>query len=151
MWRFFFLLWLCKFFLCGFTFEGWGFVCGCRTWVHVAYTAKWKKRSSENQNPRKDLDFALQTKKYFSIVRHLHNKGLNPQTELTIEHVYQANLNEVFGPLKQLKYKVTRPFFHLDTKKELMKLCWQTYGTSFITNNDLAIWVVRRFVTQKKR
>ncbi len=31
-----------------------------------------------------------------------------------------------------------------------MKLCWQIYGTSFITNNDLAIWVVKRFITQKK-
>jgi hypothetical protein len=73
----------------------------------------------ENQNPRKDLDFALQTKKYFSIIRHLHNKGLNPQTKLTIEHVYHANLDQVFGPLKQLKYKSQGLFFILIPKKNL--------------------------------
>jgi hypothetical protein len=75
---------------------------------------------------------------------------LNLQTDLTIDHVYQANLNEVFSPLKQLKYKVTSPFLHPDTKKELVRLCWQIYGTSFITNNDLAIWVVRGFIMQEK-
>ncbi len=31
-----------------------------------------------------------------------------------------------------------------------MRLCWQIYGTSFITNNDLVVWVVKGFIVQEK-
>jgi hypothetical protein len=31
-----------------------------------------------------------------------------------------------------------------------MRLCWQIYGTSSITNNAFVIWVVRRFIAQEK-
>jgi hypothetical protein len=74
-----------------------------------------KPKSKEKGNPQfppwEHLDFSLQIEEYFSLVRHLHCKGLNPRTKLTVEHVNQADLNKVFGPLRQFKYNVTSHFF----------------------------------------
>jgi hypothetical protein len=44
---------------------------------------KSKDRGDLNFFRWEHLDFSLQTKKYFSIVRHLHNKGLN----MLIRHI----------------------------------------------------------------
>jgi hypothetical protein len=92
----------------------------------------------------------LQTEEFFDVVRHLNNTGFNLWTELTFEHVKKTNLDEIFGPLKQPKYKYTNSTLHPNIRKKLVKLCWQIYGTLVITNNDFASWVVRGFITQEK-
>jgi hypothetical protein len=55
-------------------------------------------------------------------------------------------IDEVFGPLKQPKYKCTNPKLDLDTRRELVKLCWQIYGTYVITNNDFVAQVIKGFI-----
>jgi hypothetical protein len=83
------------------------------------------------------VDLSLQFEEFFVVVRCLNNMGYNPKIELTTKHVVQSNIDEMFGPLKQPKYKCTNPKLHiLNTKRRLVRLCWQIYVTYVITNND---------------
>jgi hypothetical protein len=56
---------------------------------------------------------------HFSIVRHLNNMGINPKIKLTIVHVNENDLMEVFGP--KCSYKLTNQLLHVDTKQDLKK------------------------------
>jgi hypothetical protein len=97
------------------------------------------------------VDLSLQTEEFFDVVKHLNNTRFNPRIELASEHVRETNLDEIFGPLKQPKYKYTNSTLHPNIrKKKLVRLCWQIYGTFVITNNDFASWVVRGFIAQDK-
>jgi hypothetical protein len=81
-------------------------------------------------------------------VKHLNGSGLDPKSELIIEHVTQADTEEVFG--KVAKFKTTNTHLHVDTKKELLHLCSQIYGTSIIMNNKFMSWVVKGYITESK-
>jgi hypothetical protein len=70
-------------------------------------------------------------------IRGLNGIGLNPKTELTIEHICEVDIEEVFG--KVSKYKTTNTKLHQDTKKDL-RLCNQIYGTSTIIKNEIMSW-----------
>jgi hypothetical protein len=94
------------------------------------------------------VNYWVQTKEYFSIVKKLHNKGLNPKTYLTTMHVCDEDLIKVFGP--KCSYKFTNPFIHVDTKCELKTLHWQIYGSTTPTNNDFMLWLVRGYIAQEK-
>ncbi len=96
------------------------------------------------------VNLSLQIEEFFDVVRHLNNKRFNPRIELTFEHVSEIDIDEVFGPLKQPKYKYTNSTLHPNIIKGLVRLCWQIYGTFVITNNDFASWVVKGFIAQKK-
>jgi len=91
--------------------------------LKITRKPKSKERGDLKFPPWEHLDFSLQIEEYLSIVKHLHSKGFNTQIKLIIDHINQVDLNKVFGPLKQFKYKVTSPFMHPYTKKQLMKLC----------------------------
>ncbi len=51
---------------------------------------------------------------YFTTIRCLSNKGLNPKIKLTNVHVYEEDLSEVFGP--KCNFKLTIPFLHIGKK-----------------------------------
>jgi hypothetical protein len=87
-------------------------------------------------------------KKYFSIVRKLYNKSLNPKINLTNVHVCDEDLMEVFG--LNCSYKLINPFIHVDIKCELKKLHWQIYGSTTPTNNDFVLWFMKGYIAQKK-
>ncbi len=70
--------------------------------------------------PWEVVDYWLQIEEYFSTIKKLHNKGLNPKIDLNTMHVCDEDSIEVFGP--KYSYKLTNPFIHADTKCELKKL-----------------------------
>jgi hypothetical protein len=47
--------------------------------------------------PWAHVDYNLQTEDFFNTVHDLPNEGLNPKSDLTVEHVSEANIAEVFG------------------------------------------------------
>lgn len=49
-------------------------------------------------SPQEPIDYWLQTKAYFSIVRHMNNTSLNPKTDFTNPKVNESDLVKVFGP-----------------------------------------------------
>jgi len=66
-------------------------------------------------------NYKFQTNLFFIKVKHLNGLGLDPKSELIIEHVTQADIEEVFG--KVAKFKTTNIHLHVDTKKKLLHLC----------------------------
>jgi len=51
---------------------------------------------------------------YFTIIKCLSDKGLNPKIRLTKVHVYEEDLLEVFGP--KCNFKLTIPLLHVGKK-----------------------------------
>lgn len=49
------------------------------------------------------INYKLQTKKIFAIMRRLNNRGLNPKTHITNTHVTNVDIMEVFGEFKVLR------------------------------------------------
>jgi len=78
------------------------------TMVKKERKAKWEDAKFPSWEV---VNYWFQTKEYFSIVKKLHNKGLNPKTYLTTIHVCDEDLIEVFGP--KCSYKFTNPFIML--------------------------------------
>ncbi len=81
-------------------------------------------------------------------IRGLNGTRLNSKTKLTVEHVYKAYVEKVFG--KVSKYKTTNTKLHQDTKKNLLRFCSQIYGTSIVTNDEIMSWVVKGYIAQHK-
>jgi hypothetical protein len=80
-------------------------------------------------------------------IRGLNGTRFNPKIELTLRHICEANIEEVFR--KVSKYKTTNTKLHQDTKKNL-RLCSQIYGISIIINNEIMSWVVKGYIAQCK-
>jgi hypothetical protein len=66
------------------------------------------------------INYKLQTKEYFFVVKKLHNKSLNPKINLTNAHVCDNDLVKVFG-LKCI-LKLINPLIHANSKHDLKKL-----------------------------
>jgi hypothetical protein len=75
----------------------------------------------------------------------LSNVGLNPKIEISTNLVIEANIVEIFG-LGCETLKMTNPHLHLATKRKLVKLYWQVYGTTNVTKNEFYLWFVRGYI-----
>lgn len=78
------------------------------------------------------------------------NMRMNLWIDIPSEHVIQIDIDEVFNPLKQPRYKNTNPFLHLDTRRHLIKLCQKIYSTFVVLSNDFASWVVKEYIVEEK-
>jgi hypothetical protein len=61
--------------------------------------------------------------------------------------MFDVNIIKGFGSSFD-GFKSTNP--HLDTKKHLVSLYWQVYGTNQVTNNEYMNWFVKGYIAQKK-
>jgi hypothetical protein len=94
------------------------------------------------------VDYTNQTKDFFVNVRKLNGSGMNPRLDLTSEHVYEADLEEVFK--KVTKFKTTNNKLHLEMKKKLINLYIKIYGTPHVTNNEFMSWVMKGYIARVK-
>jgi hypothetical protein len=83
-------------------------------------------------------------------LRHLPNEGLNPKLDLTLDHVTEADIAEVFGGKGVKPFKATNVMLHPATKSALLSLCWKIYGTVVLANNEFMAWIVKGFVAEQK-
>ena len=83
-----------------------------------------------------DVDFACQTEEFFLSVQNLQNKGLNPKMDLTTEHVFEADIVEVFGGEGVEPFKATNVMLHPATKTALLSLRWRIYETEILANDE---------------
>lgn len=119
----------------------------CACLVYVCYIC-WATMSIVHKLPgSKNVTYNVQTKFFWVKIRGLNGTRFNPKTKLTVGHICEADIEEVFG--KVSKYKTTNTKLHQDTKKNL-RLCSQIYGTSTITNNEIMSWVVKGYIGQRK-
>lgn len=75
--------------------------------------------------PWECFEFHKQIEEYFVVVKKLSSMGLNPKLGITNEHVTVVDIKEVFGPNCSI-LKTTNANLHLNTKKGLVKLYWQS-------------------------
>ncbi len=94
------------------------------------------------------VDYKLQTKEFFAIVKKLNNKGLNLKTHITSQHVTNVDIMEVFGESKNLR--TTNPTLSPTTKLELLRLYSKSYGHNNVTNNEFYMWFVKGYIIQEK-
>jgi hypothetical protein len=100
--------------------------------------------------PWAPVDYDFQTEEFFRSVRHLPNEGLNPKLDLTLDHVTEADIAEVFGGKGVKPFKATNVMLHPATKSALLSLCWKIYGTAVLANNEFMAWIVKGFVAEQK-
>ena len=96
------------------------------------------------------VDYDLQMEEFFHSLQDLSNEGLNPKIDLTIEHVSESDIVEVFGGKGIKLYKSTNIMLHLATKMALLLLCWRIYGSAMLSNNKFMACIVKGFVVQQK-
>jgi hypothetical protein len=80
----------------------------------------------------------------------LPNEGLNPKLDLTLDHVTEANIVEVFGGKGVKPFKATNVMLHPATISAFLSLCWKIYGTTVLENNEFMAWIVKGFVAEQK-
>jgi hypothetical protein len=100
--------------------------------------------------PWAPIDYDFQTEEFFRSVRHLPNECLNPKLDLTLDHVTEADIAEVFGGKGVKPFKATNVMLHPATKSALLSLCWKIYGTAILANNEFMAWIVKGFVVKQK-
>jgi hypothetical protein len=83
-------------------------------------------------------------------VRDLSNNGLNPKTDLTAEHVTEADIAELFGGKGVKPFKTTNVMLHPTTKATPLSLCWKIYGIAIVPNNKFIAWIVKGFIAEHK-
>jgi len=86
---------------------------------------------------------------FFATIRELPTRGLNPKFGINTEHVKTFDIDEVFGA-DCSSFKTINLYLHVDTKKALIKLHWQMYGSTAITNNEFMMWLVKGYITELK-
>ncbi len=95
---------------------------------HFAYSnhlSNWLEKMAQICEVKGDiktwekLDYKLQTKELFAIVKGLSNRGLNPKTQIISAHVTNVDIMEVFGQSNILK--TANP--NLDPNMNLKLLC----------------------------
>ena len=108
--------------------------------------AKKEKRSRKQEEldkvfpPWKPVDLCLQDREFFATVRQLSSSGINPKL-LGIEDIVKVEfIEEIFG--KGGKLRTTNPCLDRKALQDLYRLYWRIFGTSHVTNNDLASWIV---------
>ena len=80
------------------------------------------------------VPYVEQTVEYFAKVQDLNNCGLNPQSELNKLDIIEADLIEVFGPLK--RFTMSNLDLHRETLEELKEKYWRCYGMDDVMNNN---------------
>ncbi len=99
--------------------------------------------------PWEHVDYKDQTKAYFKTLKRLSNVRLNPKTKVPNCLVTKVDLVEIFG-FGCESLKTTNLCFHLDTKKQLVKLYYQVYGTIVVTNNEFCLWFIKGYIAKQK-
>jgi hypothetical protein len=94
------------------------------------------------------VDYKDQTEEFFMNVKKSNGNRMNPRLDLALEHVCEANLEEVFE--KVAKFRTTNNKLHLETKKKLFSLYAKIYRTPHVTNNDFMSWVVKGYIEGMK-
>jgi len=99
--------------------------------------------------PWDHVDYHEQTVNFFVTIRELPTRGLNPKFGINSEHVTTFNIDEVFGA-NCSSFKTTNPYLHTNTKKTIVKLHWQIYGSVVITNNEFMMRLVKGYIKELK-
>jgi hypothetical protein len=99
--------------------------------------------------PWEQVPFRLQTVEFFATVRHLNNAGVNlrDQKGRVWEIVTQEMIQEVFR--KEGKMKTTSPHLDPNSRKAMLRIYWQIFGSADITNNEFGTWLVKGYITQE--
>jgi hypothetical protein len=100
--------------------------------------------------PWAHVEYYLQMEDFFNKVCDLPNEGLNPKTDLTAEHVTEAEIAEIFGGKGVKPFKTTNVMLHPATKNALLSLCWKIYGNAVVANNEFMAWIVKGFIVEQK-
>jgi hypothetical protein len=115
----------------------------------VKVEKKMKKEVCLKFLPWNHVEYKSQIEEYFKIVKKLNNEGLNPKANISTQLVFDVDIAEVFGPCTH-GYKTTNSPLHYETKKDLVRLYWQVYGTNQVTNDELMIWFVKGYIAHEK-
>ena len=99
--------------------------------------------------PWEQVPFRLQTAEFFAQVRHLNNSGVNPRDQKgrVWEIVTQEMIQEVFG--KDGKMKTTSPHLDPSSRRAMLRIYWQIFGTADVTNNEFGTWLVKGYIAQE--
>jgi hypothetical protein len=95
------------------------------------------------------VPFRLQIVEFFATMKHLNNTGVNPRDQKgrIWETVTQEMIQEVFG--KEGKMKTTSPHLDSNSRRAMLRIYWQIFGSADVTNNEFRIWLVKGYITQE--
>jgi hypothetical protein len=131
-----------------------GPLCRARLWFWVNKMKEKKEKRSRKQDeldkefpPWEPVDLRLQDREFFVSIRQLQASGINPKLPGIEEIVKPVHIEEIFG--EEGKLKTTNTFLDPKTLRDLYRLYWQIFGTSHVTNNDLAGWIVNGYIAQE--
>jgi DNA-binding Lrp family transcriptional regulator len=84
---------------------------------------------------------------FFVNVKKLNGSGWNPTTDLTSKHVYEVDLEEVFG--KVAKFQTTNSKLHPKARKKLISLYAKIYEvTPLVMNIEFMSLVVEDYISR---
>jgi hypothetical protein len=91
------------------------------------------------------VPFRLQIVEFFATMKHLNNTGVNPRDQKgrIWETVTQEMIQEVFG--KEGKMKTTSPHLDSNSRRAMLRIYWQIFGSADVTNNEFRIWLVKGY------
>ena len=102
------------------------------------------------QKCREEIAFYnAQTEKFFEEERGLVRGGLNPKLASEVSFVTDADIEDLFG--KCTKFRTTNTVLNPDARKDLMDLYFKIYGSTSVTNNEFAGWLVKGYIANLKR
>ena len=93
--------------------------------------------------------YNVQTEKFFVEERGLLSVGLNPKVASEVAFVTDADVEDLFG--KCTKFRTTNSALKPATRKDLMDLYSKIYGSTSVTNNEFAGWLVKGYIAQLKK
>jgi len=94
------------------------------------------------------MAWADQDEEFFFNVKKLHNFGINPRKQLTIEYVTHENVFSLFG---QKGCRLTSLHLSQTNKLSLLNIYWRVFGTKEVTNNKVQGWIVKGYIVEKKK
>ena len=79
----------------------------------------------------------------------MNNTGINSRDQKgrVWEIVTQEMIQEVFR--KEGKMKTTSPHLDPNSRRAMLRICWQIFGTIDVTNNEFGTWLVKGYIAQE--
>jgi hypothetical protein len=95
------------------------------------------------------VSFRLQTVELFATMRHLNNIRIYPRDQKgqVWEIVTQDMIHEVFG--KEGKMKTTSPHLDPNSRRAMLRIYWQIFGSADVTNNEFGTWLMKDYIAQE--
>ena len=93
--------------------------------------------------------YSVQTETFFNEERGLAIGGLNPKFAADVAFVTDADVEGLFG--KCIKLRTTNTFLKPEARKDLLDLYSKIYGSSSVTNNEFAGWLVKGYIANLKK